>query len=184
MVLGEGPEPGRAAYEALPRDYAGQLLWEPKMVAAAADGTLACSSGPYRFLDGAGHETSTGVYFSVWRRSRVLGCLELVLDFGSRGSSFPESGPELSRLRAEKDSGAVRAFLEQCVRSGWCPATEGALYLGDPALETSRIPLGFLYSSAGDLGALWGRIDGTAGAFIAVFGWGSSGPVPLVFINA
>lgn len=189
-VLGEeGPELGRPAYEALPRAAAGLLQWEPALVGAAWDGTLAFTAGPYRLLDPAGHERSTGVYFSVWRRQAVSGVLELVLDFGSKGSTFagdPEAPGRLRTSAAPAEAATMEAFLRLCLARGSCPSLAAALRLGDPPPDSPPRPLGYHVSSDGTLGVLWGataRLDGSNGAFGIVLGTGPRGPEALVASN-
>lgn len=188
LILGDGPEPGRAAYEALPRDHAGRLLWEPAVVAASADGTLAFTSGPYRYFDGTGQEKSTGVYFSVWRRHAGSGQLELVLDFGAKGAVFPGDGT-LRRLDADAPEGApsLKVFLQGCLAEGNWPSAEGALCLGEDSGRRGERPQGLLVSEDGELGVLWGirtRADGTRGATTVVLRAGLPEPQALAWINA
>jgi len=190
LILGEGPEPGRSAYEALPKDFPGRLMWDPAVVAASADGTLAFTSGPYRFLDHAGQEKSRGVYFSVWRRHLESGHLELVLDFGAKGAEFPALDGELRRLTGTPDSGGrsdLAAFLGACLKEGRWPKPEGALLLGADLGETGDRPTGLHASRDGELGVLWGsrrRADGSTGATTVVVRSGHPEPVALAWINA
>jgi hypothetical protein len=189
-VLGEGgPEPGRPAYEALSEDFPGLLQWEPALVGTARDGTLAFTAGPYRLLDPAGHERSTGVYFSVWRRQVISGVLELVLDFGSKGSTFAGDTEAPSRLRtsaAPAEAATLEQFLRLCLARGYCPPLATALRLGDPPPDSPPRPLGYHLSKDGTLGVLWGatlRLDGSTGAFGIVLGCGPQGPEALVASN-
>jgi hypothetical protein len=185
MILGDGPEPGRPAYAALPQDYPGRLEWEPRVVAAALDGTLAFTSGPYRLLDSAGNEKSPGVYFSVWKRNPGNGRLELVLDFGSKGAVFPGLGTELIRLRA--GDGSLERSLSRWVQTGLCSSTAGALCLGEAQPGAMMNPSGAFSALDRSLGAIWGpriRLDGTSGAFIIVLGAGEPEPIILAGINA
>lgn len=189
LILGDGPEPGRAAYEALPSDYPGRLLWEPAVVAASTDGTLACTSGPYRMLDGAGQEKSTGIYLSVWRRHPGSGLLELVLDFGAKGAEFPE-GDGLRRLAAGPSTHrapGLRDALAACLHGGRWPRAEGALVLGVAEDGLRAIPSGFHVSEDGELGVLWGprrRSDGTHGVTAALVAPGSAEPRSLLWLRA
>jgi hypothetical protein len=189
IISGAGPEPGRSAYRALPKDHPGRLLWEPTVVAASADGTLACTAGPYRLLDPGGQDPCTGVYLSVWRRNAGSGQLELVLDFGSKGAVLPESAAGLQRLQVPEPVGGAGAMvrsLQQWVEETQCPSAEGALWLGDSSGGPSR-PSGFQQAQDGGLGVLWGarsRPDGSPGGFAIVFGPGDPQPVPLVCIHA
>jgi len=181
MVLGEGPEPGRSVYEAFPAAFPGRLQWEPAVVGAAPDGTLAFTSGPYRLLEPSGAEKSTGVYFSVWRRREGSGGLELVLDFGARGAAFPDHPAEPIRLRVPEPGGTLALSLVRC------PSLAGALRLGEPPPTASLQPLGCHRSADGRLAALWGaraRSDGTPGAFIVMVAGGVTGPVVLAAMNA
>lgn len=189
LVLGDGPEPGRAAYEALPRDYPGRLLWEPAVVAASTDGTLACTSGPYRMLDGTGQEKSTGVYFSVWRRHAGSGQLELVLDFGAKGAAFPE-GEGLRRLPADAaidGAPVLRDLLATCLREGRWPKAEGALVLGAAGAGIPAAPTGFHASGDGELGVLWGprrRPDGTTGVTAVLVAPGPAETRSILWLSA
>jgi hypothetical protein len=60
VICGEGLIPGRAFYEAIPKEQPGHLMWEPTLALASSDGTLVVTSGPYRLMDGAGLEKSSG----------------------------------------------------------------------------------------------------------------------------
>ena len=184
VICGEGPESGRPAYEALPKDYPGRLLWEPRAVAASPDGTLAFTAGPYRSLDVRGREKGRGVYFSVWRRNLDSGLLELVLDFGAKGAAFPGLDAGLKRLQVPEPAAGGEA-LKKWVETGQVPTLEGALRLGDPSSPLK--PLGFFQSQDRSLGALWGartRSDGSLGGFVILLGLSDPQPIPLACICA
>ena len=187
IICGPGPEPGRPAYKALPKDHPGRLLWEPAIVAASGDGTLAFTAGPYRLLDNTGQETSAGAYLSVWRRNAASGQLELVLDFGAKRAEFPELGMVLKRLSVPgcaDGTGATEQFLCACVDKNHCPPLQGALCLGRFSSEAVLKPSGLFCSRDGGLGVLWGSRGRSAGAFALIFGAGHPEPVPLAAIHA
>lgn len=188
VVCGNGPERGRAVYEAMPQDHPGSLIWEISSNVVASDGTLACMTGPYRQLDAAGAKLGAGAYFSVWRRSSGSGRLQLVLDFWSRGAVSP--GGDLGRMHQVgegKPAFGMKPFLQSCVQDGRLPSTAGALAIGPEAGVDGLKPEGIFHSRDGELGVLWGpraRTDGTLGAFALLLGSGDPGPRPLLFINA
>jgi hypothetical protein len=182
VICGEGPIPGRAFYEALPKDYAGRLMWEPILVLASTDGTLAVTSGPYRLMDGAGLEKSNGTYFSVWRR-HAAGHYELVLDFGAKGAGFPEVSIETKAPAG----GALTAIFEEAMKTGHSPSRKGATVLGETEAGTTWAPMGFHVSRDQELGVLWGsrrRADNSLGAFAIVFQPGAAEPLPVLSLHA
>ncbi|HNX30946.1 MAG TPA: hypothetical protein PKM35_05025 [Holophaga sp.] len=188
VICEEGPVPGRAAYEALPVDHQGTVIWEISMDAVAGDGTLACMAGPYRQLDGAGAEIATGAYFSAWKRGSSRGRFELALDFWSRGAASPAG--DLPWIRQEDAGSAGRAmkpFLQACLKEGRTPPVAGALRIGPAVPEDGLAPGGFFQSGSGELGVLWGsrlRNDGSRGAFALLLASGEPQPRPLLFIGA
>ncbi|HWQ07545.1 MAG TPA: hypothetical protein VN436_00480 [Holophaga sp.] len=184
VVLGQGPVPGRAHYEALPADDGGRLLWEPVCSATSPDGTLACTAGPYRLLDGAGAERACGVYLSVWRRVQGSGVFELVLDLGAKDAVLPPEGlPFPAPAGAACD---LAPHLAEWLRTGQVPPLEGAVVLGGPVDMGDLRPGGDFHSQDGSLGVLWGsrrRDDGSEGAFALLLA-AAGCPSPVVVICA
>ena len=188
IVLGAGPAPGRAHYEALPRDPAGRLLWEPVLAEASPDGTLAFTAGPYWLLNGTGGERGQGTYCSVWRQVPGSGVLELVLDFGLPGVPPPPEDPAgLGLVSGGRPAGGVGSRLEACLQAGCIPSLEGALCLGEVAGANGWRPEGSFRSCDGSLGVLWGareRVDGSPGAFALLLGVSDSESRVLVAVGA
>jgi hypothetical protein len=190
LILGDGLEPGRPAYEALPSDFRGRLMWEPAAVAASADGTLAFTTGPYRLLDRTGQEKGAGVYFSVWRRHATSGHLELLLDVGAKGAVFPDQGDEPRRLSVgpiPEEALPLEDYLHTCLQEGRWPRSTGTLLLGETDTGLASPPSGLHLSQDGELGVLWGgrlRPDGQSGATTAVVRAGFPEPSTLAWINA
>lgn len=186
VVLGQGPVPGRAHYESLPADDAGRLLWEPTCSATSPDGTLACTVGPYRLLDGCGAERACGVYLSVWRRVQGSGVFELVLDLGAQDATLPPEGLPFP-VPGTGTACDLATHLAQWLRAGKVPPPEGAVVLGGPLRAGDLRPGGDFHSQDGSLGVLWGsrrRDDGSEGAFALLLAGAAGCPSPVLAVCA
>ncbi len=131
----------------------GRLEWSPAAAAAGCDGTLAVTTGPWRYSNSSGGEPVAGHYLSIWRRDAQAEW-RVVLDHGidhaevvpaeQLQAAFARFWPHggAGQCGGREDAAALIAAEErvnaQVARQGWRAAAghaagEGALAYRDDA---------------------------------------------------